>query len=209
MTLRIFSSFLFISLLFLACTEDKQKRLPIYGEREVVEKDGKTDTIYHSIRDFTLLNQDSAEISNQYFDGKIYVANFFFTNCPTICPVTQQNLKRVYEEFKNDDRINFVSHSVDFKYDSPAVLKEYAEKLGVSGNQWQFLSGSKRDIYQLSDDYLTLVQEDENAPGGYEHQEYFILIDPDRQIRGAYNGTDMFQIKELIKDIPILMEEYK
>lgn len=197
-----------VFILIMSCQTEKEK-LPIYGEREAVETENGTDTLYHTIGSFELLNQDSATVSDKDFDDKIYIADFFFTNCPTICPTTQRNLLSVYKEFKNDDRIAFLSHSVDFKYDSPSVLKAYAKNLGVEGTQWQFLSGTKSEIYGLSDDYLVFVEEDENAPGGYEHQGYFVLVDKEKRIRGAYDGTDMLQVKKLIKDIPLLLDEYK
>lgn len=199
-------------ILFTSC-QSNQKKLPIYGVRTPVETlvDGKpvVDTIYHTIPDFQLLNQDSVFISNQDFDNKIYVANFFFTHCPSICPTMQRNLLTIYEEFKDNDQIAFLSHSIDFKYDSPSVLKAYAEKLGVTNQQWQFVNGEKSEIYGLAESYLVYTVEDENAPGGYDHQSYLVLIDKDKRIRGAYDGTELEQVKMLSQDIPALLAEYK
>lgn len=204
---------LFAAIILFAACQSTDRTLPIYGVRTPVETivDGDTvvDTIYHTISDFHLLNQDSVYISNQDFDNKIYVANFFFTHCPSICPTMQRNLLTIYEEFKDNDQIAFLSHSIDFKYDSPSVLKAYAEKLGVTNQQWQFVNGEKSEIYGLAENYLVYTVEDENAPGGYDHQSYLVLIDKDKRIRGAYDGTELEQVKMLSQDIPVLLAEYK
>lgn len=195
----------------LSCGENK-KTLPIYGDRTPVQRevDGKTvtDTIYKTIPDFQLVNQDSALLTQDFFKDKIYIANFFFTNCPSICPTMQRNLLKVYEKYKNDDRIAFLSHSIDFKYDQPHVLKDYATKLGVDNDQWQFVRGSRAEIYGLADHYLVYAAEDDAAPGGYDHQSYFLLVDKERRIRGAYDGTLDDQVDNLQKDIEVLFQEY-
>lgn len=197
--------------LFISCSTNERK-LPIYGERTPIESetDGQAiDTIYHTIPDFTFLNQDSVTLTQDFFDGKIYIANFFFTHCPTICPTVQRNLLKAYEKYENDDRVAFLSHSIDFKYDSPSVLKDYATKLGVMDNRWQFVTGTKADIYGISKDYMVYTKEDANAPGGYDHQGYLVIIDPDKRIRGAYDGTDDTQVTKLLEDIDILIQEYQ
>ncbi|WP_437918192.1 SCO family protein [Sphingobacterium sp. LRF_L2] len=193
------------------CLKNSERKLPIIGERETSERvvDGKTivDTLYHQIPAFNFLNQDSLLVSNKSFDNKIYVANFFFTHCPSICPTMQRNLLTVYEKYKGDDRIAFLSHSIDFKYDSPSVLKSYAEKLGVTNNQWQFVAGSKKDIYGIAEKYLVYTKEDASVPGGYDHQGYLVLIDHEKRIRGAYDGTNSDQVAQLFQDIEILLKE--
>lgn len=200
------------TVVFLAC-ESKTQKLPIIGDREVVEKvvDGKTvvDTIYPAIPDFQFLNQDSVLISNKNFDNKIYVANFFFTHCPSICPTMQRNLLKAYQKYKGNESISFLSHSIDFKYDQPHVLKSYATKLGVDDTQWQFVTGSKADIYGISDKYLVFTKEDENVAGGYDHSGYLVLIDHNKHIRGVYDGTSDEETEKLLKDIDILLAEYK
>ncbi|WP_428985352.1 SCO family protein [Sphingobacterium oryzagri] len=200
-----------IALLALGCTGHSDKKLPIIGERETTERivDGKTvvDTIYHQIPSFSFLNQDSINISDKTFDGKIYIANFFFTHCPSICPTMQRNLLKVYEKYKGDDRLAFLSHSIDFKYDSPSVLKAYAQKLGVDDTQWQFVTGSKKDIYGISEKYLVYTKEDASVPGGYDHQGYLVLIDQHKRIRGAYDGTNDEQVAQLFTDLDILLQE--
>lgn len=198
-------------ILFFSCTSQSDKKLPIIGERETQERilDGKTiiDTIYPKIPAFSFLNQDSVTISEKTFANKIYVANFFFTHCPSICPTMQRNLLKVYEKYKGDKRIAFLSHSIDFKYDSPSVLKSYADKLGVDNDQWQFVTGSKKDIYGIANNYLVYTKEDASVPGGYDHQGYLVLIDQQKHIRGAYDGTNDEQVAQLFTDLEILFNE--
>lgn len=200
------------SLVFLAC-ESNSKKLPIIGDRDTVEKvvDGKTviDTIYPTIPSFEFLNQDSVLISDKNFDNKIYVANFFFTHCPSICPTMQRNLLKAYTKYKGNEGVSFLSHSIDFKHDHPHVLKSYAIKLGVDNDQWQFVNGSKADIYGISDKYLVFTKEDENVAGGYDHSGYLVLIDHNKHIRGVYDGTSEEETEELLKDMDILLAEYK
>lgn len=203
----------FLSFLLLAaCHSDTRETLPILGSREAVIKEINgtmvTDTIYKTIPNFTFLNQDSLEITNKDFENSIYIADFFFTSCPSICPIMHRNMLKVYHKYEGLNNVKFLSHSIDFKYDTPSVLKAYADKLGVS-EQWQFASGTKEGIYGIANDYLVFTAEDENVPGGYEHQGWFVLIDKERRIRGAYDGTDDDQVRKLLNDIPILLAEYE
>ncbi len=197
----------------IACQQTTEKALPILGSREPVTKvvDGQTvtDTVYHSIADFRLLNQDSVFIDNHTFENGVYIANFFFTHCPSICPTMQRNLLKVYEKYKGDERVRFLSHSIDFRYDSPSVLKVYAEKLGVTNDQWQFVTGSKAEIYGLSDSYMVYTKEDADVPGGYDHSGHLLLVDQNRHIRGAYDGTDDAQVQLLLNDLAILLKQVK
>ncbi len=191
--------------------QSEQKKLPIIGERDVIEKivDGKTiiDTIYPTIPSFQFLNQDSLIITDKFFDDKIYIANFFFTHCPSICPTMQRNMLEVYKKYKNDERISFLSHSIDFKYDQPAVLKKYATNLGVDNDQWQFVTGTKADIYGISGNYLVFTNEDSDVPGGYDHSGFLVLVDQNKHIRGTYDGTNQEHIQQLMDDIEILFKE--
>ncbi|MGX5690748.1 SCO family protein [Arcticibacter tournemirensis] len=192
----------------------EEKKLPVLGNRETVEKtiDGKTvtDTIYQTIPSFSFINQDSAAITNKDFDGKIYVADFFFTTCPSICPVMHRNMLKVYDKFKDNPQVMIASHTIDYKHDTPAVLKEYATKLGVSGKQWQFLRGGRDSVYTLAEKhYLVAVNEDKSAPGGYIHQGWFVLIDKEKRLRGAYDGTQPDQVEQMISDMETLLKEYQ
>lgn len=197
---------------FIACDGTPERKLPILGHREAITKtvDGQTvvDTLYQQIPDFEFLNQDSVVISNSDFEGGVYIANFFFTHCPSICPTMQRNLLQVYQKYEGDDRVKFLSHSIDFKHDQPSVLKTYAEKLGVTDQRWQFVTGSKEAVYGISDTYMVYTKEDDTAPGGYDHSGYFILVDKDRHIRGAYDGTNDQQVELLFEELEILLQEY-
>ena len=197
----------------ISCSDSTTEKLPILGSREPIERevDGKTitDTVYQQIPDFRLMNQDSVMVGSDFFDNSVYVANFFFTSCPSICPTMQRNLLEVYEAYKGDDRVKFLSHTLDFRHDSPAVLKAYATKLGVTNDQWQFVTGSKAEIYGLADNYMVYAKEDQAAPGGYDHAGYFLLVDKDKHIRGAYDGTDKEQLQLLRNDLKTLLKEYE
>ena len=212
-TVFLLSSICFFAAITGCGQRDGNQKLPILGSRETISKvvDGETvtDTLYHSIPDFQLLNQDSILITNREFDNGVYIANFFFTHCPSICPTMQRNLLKVYEQYKGDERVRFLSHSIDFRYDSPSVLKAYATKLGVTNDQWQFVTGSKADIYGLADNYMVYTKEDSSVPGGYDHSGYFLLVDHDKHIRGAYDGTDDTQVQLLFNELAILLKEYE
>ena len=202
-----------VGLLFASCKQER--KLPFYGERHAeTVKDAagveKIDTVYQTIPNWSFLNQDSVLTTNKSTDGKVYVADFFFTSCTTICPTMHRNLMTVYNDFKSNPDVMFVSHTIDFKYDKPHVLKKYAQKLGVDGPKWQFLYGTKDSVYTLAEkNYLVAVGEDSTAKDGYIHQGYLVLIDKDRRIRGAYDGTKEDQVEQLKKDIPVLLAEYK
>lgn len=200
-----------ILLLFVAC--GPEKRLPILGHREVVKKmangSSVTDTVYQTIPAFRFLNQDSTVVTNKNFDNSIYVADFFFTSCPTICPTMHRNLMKVYKKFKGNKEVKLLSHTIDVKYDLPSRMKSYATKLGVEGTQWEFLWGSRDSIYNLAEkNYLVAVKEDKNEPGGYIHQGYLILVDKQKRVRGAYDGTQEDQVKQLMEDMDTLLKEY-
>ena len=194
-----------------ACTGNQNNALPVYGIKTAVTKvvDGKTvtDSIAPTIPAFKFVNQYGDSITDKSLNGKIYVADFFFTSCPSICPVMHRNMLTVYNQFKNDANFKIISHSIDPKYDSVAVMKKYADKLGISGNSWWFLQGKKEDTYKLASSYLSAVAEDKSAPGGYVHQGYFILIDKQKHIRGTYDGTLPDQVAQLIADIKTLQAE--
>jgi len=187
----------------LAGCKDKQKRLP-FLQQDVVGKD----TVYRTIPDFKFLNQDSLAVTNKDFDGKIYVADFFFTTCPTICPIMHRNLLKVYQKYLDNPEVRLASHTIDTKYDTPSTMKTYANKLGVKGDQWEFLWGTRDSVYAIAErNYLVSVGADSKAPGGFIHQGYLILIDKHRRIRGAYDGTEDAQVTQLMDDMDILLAE--
>ena len=208
--------FFFVSALcfFQSCTNKTIQKLPVLGQREAVERnvDGKVviDTIYQTIPPFSYLNQDSTIITDKDFEGKIYVADFFFTACNTICPVMHRNMLEVYKKFKGNPEVKFLSHSIDIKYDLPARLKTYANKLGVEGDQWEFVHGSKDSIFNIAaKSYLVSAFEDSKDPQGLVHQGWLILVDKKKQLRGAYDGTKEDQVKQLMLDMDKLLAEEK
>jgi protein SCO1/2 len=140
--------------------------------------------------------------------GKIYVADFFFTTCPTICPKMKTQLLRIYDKFAEDDRVRILSHTIDPEYDGVRVLKEYAKKLNISSPRWNLLTGKKSDIYRLGEkSYMVTAQEDANEVGGFVHSGAFILVDQDRHVRGIYDGTKEEDVNHLMEDIGLLLKE--
>jgi protein SCO1/2 len=206
-------TFLVAIIAFFGCNTSN-KKLPILGSREPVEKtvNGKTviDTIYQTIPNFSFVNQDSVIINQDSLNNSIYVASFFFTSCPSICPIMSKNMLGIYEEYMGNPEVRFLSHSIDPRHDTIPILKKYANKLGVKGTQWSFLLGNRDSIYHMAKDgYMNYAKENANIPGGFEHSGYFILVDKQKRIRGAYDGTDKNQVELLNKDIDILLAEYK
>ena len=200
------------ALLLQSCTSENKTTLPILGNRQAVEKqvDGKTvvDTVYQTIPPFSLTNQDSVLITEKAFNGKIYVADFFFTSCNSICPIMHRNMLKVYTKYLNNKEVKFISHSIDTKYDTPSRLKRYADKLGVKGNQWEFVHGSYEDIFnKAAKNYLVTAFQDAKEPQGLVHDGYFLLVDKQKRMRGAYDGTKEDQVEKLMKDMDILLQE--
>ncbi|RZK54591.1 MAG: SCO family protein [Pedobacter sp.] len=191
--------------------ETKPERLP-YMQMEIVENvvNGKTvqDTTFRTIPDFKLYNQDSAIVTLKDFDNTIYVADFFFTTCPTICPIMHRNLLKVYKKYEQNNEVKFASHTIDVKYDKPSVMKAYAKKLGVKTKNWEFLWGTRDEIYALAErNYMVYTKEEAQAPGGFAHQGYLILVDKQKRIRGAYDGTVDEDVNKLMADMDILLKE--
>ncbi|TDQ11303.1 SCO family protein [Pedobacter metabolipauper] len=200
-----------IGLFFFSCS--KPKRLP-FLQMEMTERfeNGKriTDTTFRTIPAFKLHNQDSTVVTERDFDRTIYVADFFFTSCPTICPVMHRNLMKVYKKYEGNPEVKLASHTIDVKYDTPSRMKAYADKLGVKGTQWEYLWGTRDEIYALAErNYMVAAMEDSKAPGGFVHQGYLILVDKEKRIRGAYDGTLDEDVKKLMSDMDVLLNEYK
>jgi protein SCO1 len=187
-----------------ADSAETSAELPILGERYV---DDQQDTVYHKIADFALVNQVGDTVTNAAVSGKVYVADFFFTTCPTICPIMKKEMLRVYDAYKDQPNFKILSHSIDPTHDTQAVLKDYAEKLGVeNANTWNFLTGDQEKIFELGQtSYLTTAMADQAEPGGFLHSGAFLLIDQQGRIRGVYDGTKADQVDRLISDIPKIL----
>lgn len=185
------------SCLLFSCSP-KEKDLPIFGERDVVGND----TIYHTIAKFQFVDQDSALVNNETFKDKIYVADFFFTSCRTICPIMKTQMMRVYEATQEMPDVLLLSHTIDPEYDTIALLHDFAERLDVESKRWHFVTGIKDSIYKIAQtSYFATAMEDKTEPDGFIHSGAFLLIDKKGRIRGKYDGTKEDDVNQLIVDI--------
>lgn len=190
---RLFFIGICILSLYSSC---QNKPLPVLGDAQ------------HHIADFRFQDQDGNWITNDTFKDKIYVADFFFTTCPTICPIMSKNLLKVSRHFKDNPRVGILSHSIDPKHDSIPVLKRYAEKLKADTSMWHFITGPDQVIYHLAEtSYFSAAAEEAEAPGGYIHSGGFVLVDKNRRIRGIYDGIVDVEVKQMIKDMELLLSE--
>lgn len=187
-----------------SCVNKTESPLPIFGERDIQNGD----TIYHKIGDFKFVDQDSAEVTNDTFKDKIYVADFFFTSCRTICPKMKTQMLRVYDSVENDPEILLLSHTIDPEYDTVGLLKDFAGRLGVDSKKWHFVTGQKVEIYKIAQtSYFATALEDKSEPDGFIHSGAFLLIDKHQRIRGKYDGTIEEDVNRLLKDIEKLKKE--
>jgi len=189
------------------------KKLKIYNPADVspslVDVSLKHITKNHTIANFELTNQNGETITNKNYKAKIYVADFFFTRCTNICIAMAYNMSELQEQYKNDDDIMFLSHSVTPVMDSVSVLKNYAENKGVIDTKWNVTTGSKKHIYELArKSYFAVLDEGDGGENDFIHTEQFVLIDKERRIRGYYDGTEKKDMEKLKKDIALLKEEY-
>ena len=178
----------------------------------------------YSIDDFSFINQDNDTITKDSLTGSIYVANFFFTSCPSICPIMTKNMSYLQDKLSVFPNIRFLSHTVDPENDTPDKLRSYVslmrqKKINIDLSNWDFVTGDKDKLYESAANYFVNASVDSLAPGGFLHSEYFILIDKQGRVRsgidkngnivGAYDGTNEVQMKDLVNDINVLMAEYK
>ncbi|MBX2897654.1 MAG: SCO family protein [Cyclobacteriaceae bacterium] len=192
----------FGTVLLMACGNEKP--LPIFGQRELVG----TDTVYHTIAPFQFVDQDSTVITNADFKDQVYVADFFFTSCRTICPIMKTQMLRVYEATTEMPDVKIISHTIDPEYDTVALLHDFAKRLGVTSNRWHFVTGVKDSIYKIAQtSYFATAMEDKSEPDGFIHSGAFLLIDKKQRIRGKYDGTKEADVNRLIADIKKLRRE--
>lgn len=192
---------------------DTKKPLPIYQPNRVdaslVDSTIQHKKKYHTIADFKLINQNGKTITEQDYNNKIYVADFFFTTCQTICPIMTDQMYRIQTEILNDDEVFLLSHSVTPEIDSVAQLKRYAIEKGVQDNKWNLVTGNRKQIYDLARKSYLVVKNDDAQDYGMVHTENFALIDKDKQIRGLYNGISPASVDSLLQDIKRLKREYQ
>lgn len=197
--------------------------LDYVGPKTVVEKevDGAlvSDTLHYRIPPYEFRTQDDSLLSSEEMKGKIYVANFFFSTCPTVCPAMNYNLKQVQDRFLGYEDIYFLSFTVDPEHDTVEVLKVYEEEIGAEKGRWFFLTGEKEALYKTAADFLLSAQVDPGAPGGFLHSENLVLVDWEGRIRsrrdeqgnlkGVYSGTSPVEVNDLKDDIKVLIAEYE
>lgn len=188
-----------------------KETLPVYNPSdfnpELVDKSLQGINKNHTVADFRLINQNGKLITQEDYLDKIYVTDFFFTRCPSICPIMTDNLIKIQEEFFDNDDIMLLSLSVTPIMDSVPVLREYADKKGVIDSKWNITTGDKKHIYELArKSYFAVVEQGDGGLQDFIHTPNFILVDKKKQIRGIYDGTDDDEILRLISDIRILLD---
>ncbi|MFC4096032.1 SCO family protein [Euzebyella saccharophila] len=165
---------------------------------------------YHTIADFSLVNQNGETVTQKEYEDKIYVADFFFTTCPTICPIMTKNMAEIQERIKNETDVMLLSHSVTPQIDSVAQLKKYAIEKGVDDSIWNLVTGDKKQIYNLArKSYLAVKTDGDGGPYDMIHTENFILVDKEKRIRGFYDGTKEEDVEKLMADLEILKSSYQ
>ena len=191
-----------------------EKILPIYQPAQVnyelVDSTIQHQKKYHHIADFSLINQNGDTITQEFYENKIYVADFFFTTCQTICPIMTDHMYDIQKQTISDPEVLLLSHSVTPEVDNVAQLKRYAKKKLVNSSKWNLVTGNKKQIYELArKSYLAVKNAGNGGPFDMIHTENFMLIDKKRQIRGFYDGTDSEEIERLLEDIKVLKASYK
>src|SRR5690606_12634587 len=192
----------------------KPKPLKVFNPADInpklVDESLQSTNKNHRVGDFNLTDQDGNTVTPNNFKDKIYVTDFFFVTCPTICPKMTDQMLRVYEEFKDNDAILLLSHTVMPEEDSVPVLKEYADKIDVNSNKWKFVTGDKKQIYDLArKTYFAAVTEGDGGGEDFIHTENFVLVDKEKRLRGFYDGTSKKDVDRLINDIYTLLSEYE
>lgn len=200
---------LLVAIFLISCIQSPKKQLPIFNpsdmDSRVVDKSMKDVNANHTVANFSLINQNGKKVTQENYKGKIYVADFFFTSCTTICPIMTDNIVKLQEEFLKEDEIMFLSLSVTPEIDSITVLRKYANDKGVIDKKWNVTTGEKRHIYELArKSYFAVLDAGDGGLQDFIHTTNFVLVDKKKQIRGIYDGTNDEEIKRLINDIRIL-----
>jgi protein SCO1/2 len=182
------------------------KRLDIIGPYELSDKG---DTVYHAIPSFSFINQNNKKISDKDLEGKIYVANFFFASCQTVCPKMNKEVRRVQDAFKDNPDVRFISFTVDPERDTVEALAAYAKEMGADDNKWWFLTGNRDSIYDLARDGYLVPAAIGNTQNDFFHSQNLILVDKNRHMRGLYDGSEPAEVDTLIDEIKVLEAEYR
>lgn len=200
-----------IIFLFNSCDQVSKKQLPIFNPTDfnskLVDKSVRKVSKNHTVRDFNLINQNGANITSEDYQNKIYVVDFFFTRCPSICPIMTDNMLQIQKEFIKNNDIMLLSISVTPELDNVEVLKNYAVEKGVIDAKWNITTGSKKHIYELArKSYFAVLEQGDGGLQDFIHTPNFILVDKKKQIRGIYDGTEEKEISRIIDDINILVD---
>ena len=203
--------FFLLLFIFISCDEVSKKQLPIYNPTDfnpkLVDKSIRNVSDNHRVKDFNLINQNGIKVSSKDYENKIYVVDFFFTTCPSICPIMTNNMLLIQEEFVKNNDIMLLSMSVTPEIDNVEVLKKYAIEKGVIDSKWNITTGSKKHIYELArKSYFAVLDQGDGGLQDFIHTPNFILVDTKKQIRGIYDGTVENEISRLIQDINILVD---
>ena len=201
-----------LSLLLGSCspsadTPSQPERLPVLGFKATAPT-APGDTLPDPIPTFHLTDQLGQPVTNQTFAGKVYVTDFFFATCPSICPKMQSELLRVYKAFEGNPNVLFLSHTIDPAHDSIPVLRDYAERLGIQdASRWHFATAPHDTIFALARAYMTGAEVDRTVQGGFAHSGTFALVDSQRRVRGVYDGMVKEEVDRLIQELPLLLQE--
>ena len=196
---------LFLIVQMVSC-DGPEKKLPIIGQQEKLPNG---EIKYHKIPDFAFTNQLGETVTQETLSNSVYVADFFFTSCPSICPKVMKQMLRVYEHADGNEKIKFVSHTIDPKRDTQQTLYTYASNLGVDHDRWHFLTGDGDALLDMADSYYVAAFRDDDVPGGFDHSGKLLLIDAKGHIRAFCDGTDPDDVDDFIKDVDVLMKEYE
>jgi protein SCO1 len=199
-----FNIIIIITALGLISCKEAPNDLPYLGQ--TVMENGKE--IHHTVGQFSHYNQDSVLMINDSLRDYIYVTDFFFTSCPSICPKVMKQMLRIYDEIKSDPNVKLVSFTIDPKRDTVKKLKLYADNLGIDHDKWYFLTGDKDATLTLANTYFVAAFEDSSAPGGFDHSGKILLVDKEGHIRSFSEGTDPDNTPKIIADIKKLSSSY-
>ncbi|TBW29964.1 SCO family protein [Gramella sp. KN1008] len=211
--MKISKAYFFILLMIiyfsLSCDQSSNKELPVYNPSdfnpELVDISLQNKKEDHTVLDFELINQNGELITQDHYKDKIYIVDFFFTSCPSICPIMTTNMAKLQNKFYNENDVMFLSISVTPNMDSIPVLKKYAIEQGVIDSKWNITTGNKKHIYELArKSYFAAVDQGDGGVQDFIHTPYFILVDKKKRIRGVYDGTKDIEVERLERDIKIL-----
>jgi len=202
---------IFIGVVLFSCKDKNTRVLPILGERDVeysmVDGEEISDTIYHRVPSFKYLNQDSILVTSESMKGKVWVADFFFSHCPTICPPMTSEMKRLNLETQDlAKNIQFLSFSIDPERDTPTRLRAYRDIYDIAVSNWHFFTGDEAETHRLAKSFFNGAERDAEADGGFGHTDYFAIVDTEGYVRGIYQGTNREQVDLLQVDLRKLLK---